>query len=177
MKGTLGIIYTREVPFIVMLWIGRHILHQDLQLAIGVNPKGEVMMKTICWTRNLDVFKGLIMIHISRLMLLEIGMLTCIQNLISFKMVMPALITMMIENMISLVGLGDMIGMTMHMMIMVIGLVHPIIIGRIVMIGILIMVVIVTILIMGEVEEIVIGGDADLVTENMIEDIQVGKEI
>lgn len=178
MKGTQGIIYIIEVPSTVMFWIGRHIRHQDHPLAIGVNPNVEVMMKIIHWIGNLDVFSVLIMIHIIRLMLSEIGRLIHIQNLISFGMAMPAMKTMVIEDMINLAGLGDMIMMTMHMMmIMAIGLVYPIIIGRIAMRGILIMVDTVMILIMEEVEEIVIGSDADLGTENMIKDIQVGKEI
>ena len=162
----------------VIFWIGRAICHRDLLLATGINPKGEVMMKIIQMTGNLDVFRGLITSHIIRLMPSGNVILTRIQNMINFGMPMAALKTMVIEDMINLPGLEDMIAMIMHMMIMATSPVFLIIVGRIAMRGIMSMVGIVMILIMKEVvEEIVIGGGANPVIENVIEEVLVGKEI
>ena len=161
----------------VIFWIGRAICHRDLLLATGINPKGEVMMKIIQMTGNLDVFRGLITSHIIRLMPSGNVILTRTQNMINFGMPMAALKTMVIQDMINLPGLAVMT-MTIHMMIMATSPVFLIIVGRIAMRGIMSMVGIVMILIMKEVvEEIVIGGGANPVIENVIEEVLVGKEI
>lgn len=86
-------------------WIGRPICHQDLLLATGVNPNGEVMMKIIHMTGNLNVFRGLIMKHIIRLMLSGIMRLMHTQNMISIEMAITAMKIMVIEGMINLLGL------------------------------------------------------------------------
>lgn len=174
-------LFTREIISTVTFWIGRPICHLDLLLATGVKPNGEVMMKIMHLTGNLDVFRGPIMNRIIRLMVSGIVRLTPIQNMKGFGMAILALKTMVIEDMINLPGLLEMtMVMIMHMMmIMTTSPEHPlIIVGRIAMRGIMIMVDIVMILIMKEVvEEIVIGGDANHVIGNELRVVIVGKEI
>lgn len=173
-----GMLYTKEIISTAMFWIGRPICHQDLLLANGVNPNGGFTMKIIHLKGNLDVFRGLIMNHTIKWMVLGIRKLTCTRSMISFEMVIPTLKTMVIEAMTNLPGLQGMTMMIMHMMIMATSPVFRIIGGRIAMRGIMIMVGIVMILIMKEmVEEIVIGGDVNHAIENETRDVLVGKKI
>lgn len=174
MKDIKEMLYIREILSPVMVWTERPICHQDLLLATGVNPNGEVMTKIIHLKGNLDDFRGLIM----NLIIRSTGIVksACTKNMINFRMTIPALKIMLIEDMINLPGLQEMTVMIMHMMIMATSRVFLTTAGRIAMRGIMIMVGIVMILIMIEaIEEIVIGGNVN--HENEIRKALVGKEI
>lgn len=58
MKGSLGIISTKGVPFIEMYWRGIIILHRHHQLGCGLKRGGEAMKKSILWIGILEGMKS-----------------------------------------------------------------------------------------------------------------------
>lgn len=175
MKDIPGMLYTREIIFTEMFWIGRPTCHQDLPLVNGVNPSEGVMMKIIPLKGNLDVFRDLTTNHTIKWRVSGTVRLTFTRSMISFEMVIP---TMVIEDMTNLLDLQGMTVMIMRMMIMATSPVFHIIEGRIAMREITIMVGIVMILIMKEMaKKIVIGGDVNHTIENETRDVSVGKKI
>lgn len=167
MKDTQEIMSTQEMPSTVTFWIEITTHHHHLLLVSGHSQEGEAMRKNIQLIGNLDDMINSILTPIMRWILFMTLRLIHFRNLINFGMAIAMLRTIVIMDLISLLDLGDVSVMIMHMMIMSIDPVLPLKTGRIVVKGI--MTGIVMILIMREVVgEMVIGGGVNPVIENVI---------